>query len=73
MPKTDHDTLIEIRTDVGYIKEKIEILFETQEEQRDDIEKINSWKDRANGALAILSVVTAVLCGVAAAKLGNIL
>lgn len=50
---TDHDRIVEMHTDMKYLKKAVVT-------NTTDINKLKSWKDKVNGALAIISLVVGV-------------
>ena len=54
--KSDHDLLIEIHTTMFYVKEKMGVICEDVAANTLDIDKMESWKDKVNGALGIIMI-----------------
>lgn len=65
MPKTDHDMIVEMHNDIGYIKENLQLLDRKFSDINSKITLLENWKNKVNGAL----VVFGVLVGGAWAKL----
>lgn len=56
MEITDHDRIVGMHKDVGYIKEKIKSLCRKIEGVDERVDKLESWKDRVHIIFAGLGV-----------------
>lgn len=72
MPSEDHDKIVEMYTDMKYIRSKIKDICRITQSQEIDIDSLKSFKDKSTGALAILSVIIAAIIGAGVTKLFNL-
>lgn len=54
MDPADHDILIEIKTDLTWIKKKLNDQCESYKGHEERISSIEAWKDRASGAITLV-------------------
>ena len=56
---TDHDRIVEMHTDMKHIKGKLDVHCKTIITHNNRITRIESWKDKVNGALGVTSILLA--------------
>ena len=54
MDPADHDILIEIKTDLSWIKKKLNDQCDSYKEHEERLSSLETWKDRAAGAITIV-------------------
>ena len=57
----DHDVLIELRTDVKWIKKKMNTLCEINQTQTKRIERLENWQNKIMGGLGVLTMIIGLL------------
>ena len=63
MPAKDHDLLIELTSDVKYIKDFIEANTKSISENSKRISNLESWKDNMDGRLKVFVGIAAFVGG----------
>jgi len=57
----DHDVLIELSTDVKWIKKKMNTLCEINQTQTKRIERLENWQNKIMGGLGVLTFLLGIL------------